>query len=282
MNTKPLVVSLIVAALSVLAGCSSQRIQQQPVASAPSLPQKSFKPKYLSRIPVPDIPLTFSGARTVQDVLHIYGPEAVDRLAPQFKRAGVDYPPRELTLLGLKAERRMEVWAPDRRGVNRLVRSYDIQAASGVRGPKLREGDRQVPEGVYKLVMMNPNSDYHLSMKINYPNSFDRFQASMDGRTRLGGDIFIHGKAVSAGCLAMGDLAIEELFVLVSHVGKENVKVVIAPHDPRERPLMSGTDGMPEWVPELYQTIAYEIGQLQPPPRTHANAESAPLPPHRF
>lgn len=278
MNAKPYLLALIAAVfLAVLAGCGARRVQQQPVAAA-DVPKKSFKPKYLTRIPVPDIPLNFSGSRTVEDVVRIYGPEAIERLAPAFKRAGVDYPPRELTLLGLKAERRLEVWAPDRKGIQRLVRSYDIQAASGMRGPKLREGDRQVPEGVYKLVMLNPNSDYHLSMKINYPNSFDRFQASMDGRTRLGGDIFIHGKAVSAGCLAMGDVPIEELFVLVSHVGKENVKVVIAPHDSRQRPLSPASEGMPEWVPELYQTIAYEVGQLQPAAGAHAKADTTDSP----
>lgn len=277
MNTKPFVLLLVTAFVALLAGCSSPKVQKQPVAVA-AVPKKSFKPKYLTRIPVPDIPFSFPGSRTVEDVLKTYGPEAVERLAPHFKRAGVDSPPKELTLLGLKAERRLEVWAPDRRGTNKLIRTYDIQAASGMRGPKLREGDRQVPEGVYKLVMLNPNSDYHLSMKINYPNTFDRFQASMEGRSRLGGDIFIHGKAVSAGCLAMGDLPIEDLFVLVSHVGKENVKVVIAPYDPRERPLGPAAEGMPDWVPELYQTIAYEAGQLQPPPRNQANAETAGSP----
>lgn len=272
MNIKVLLPMLTATLLTALAGCSSQRVQKQPVAAA-TIPQKSLKPKYLTRIPVPDIPITFSGSRSVEDVLRIYGPEAVERLAPYFKQAGVDYPPRELTLLGLKAEKRLEVWAPDRRGVNKLIRNYDIQAASGTRGPKLREGDRQVPEGVYKLVTLNPNSDYHLSMKINYPNSFDRFQAEMEGRSHLGGDIFIHGKAVSAGCLAMGDVPIEDLFVLVSHVGKENVKVVIAPYDPRQRPLGPSAEGMPDWVPELYQTITYEVGQLQPAAGAHAKAE---------
>jgi len=272
MNTKTLIPLLAAALAVLLSACSTRTVQPQPVAAA--VPKKTFEPRYLSRIPVPEIPLNFSGSRSVSDVLRIYGPESVERLVPYFKRAGVDYPPRELTLLALKAERRMEIWAPDRRGTNKLIRSYDIQAASGSRGPKLREGDRQVPEGVYKLVLLNPNSNYHLSMKLDYPNGFDLYQAQMEGRSRLGGEIFIHGKAVSAGCLAMGDMTIEELFVLVAHVGKENVKVVIAPHDPRQRALMPASAEMPEWVPELYQTIAYEVGQLQPPPRKHASAEA--------
>lgn len=269
MKTKTLIPLLAAALAAGLPGCSTRTVQPQPVAAA--VPKKTFEPRYLTRIPVPEIPLNFSGSRSVSDVLRIYGPESVERLVPYFKKAGVDYPPRELTLLALKAERRMEIWAPDRRGSNKLIRAYDIQAASGSRGPKLREGDRQVPEGVYRLVLLNPNSNYHLSMKLDYPNSFDRYQAQLEGRTHLGGEIFIHGKAVSAGCLAMGDMTIEELFVLVAHVGKENVKVVIAPHDPRQRALMPTSSDLPEWVPELYQTIAYEVGQLQP--RKQASAE---------
>jgi hypothetical protein len=274
MNTRITLAVIAATLVACLSACSNRTVQKQaPVAAA--TPKKSLQPKYLTRIPVPEIPLNFSGSRSVDDVVRIYGPESIERLMPYFKKAGVDYPPRELTLLALKSERRMEIWAPDRRGTNKLIRSYDIQAASGGRGPKLREGDRQVPEGVYKLVLLNPNSNYHLSMKLNYPNGFDRFQADMEGRSHLGGEIFIHGKAVSAGCLAMGDMTIEELFVLVAHVGKENVKVVIAPHDPRQKALMTDTADMPEWVPELYQTISYEVGQLQPPPRKHASAEAA-------
>lgn len=279
MKTTTLFPLLAVALAVWLSGCSTRTVQPQPVAAAP-VPKKHFEPRYLSRIPVPEIPLNFSGSRSVSDVLHIYGPESVERLVPYFKKAGVDYPPREVTLLALKAERRMEIWAPDRRGTNKLIRSYDIQAASGTRGPKLREGDRQVPEGVYRLVLLNPNSNYHLSMKLDYPNSFDRYQAQMEGRSRLGGEIFIHGKAVSAGCLAMGDMTIEELFVLVAHVGKENVKVVIAPHDPRQKALMPASGDLPEWVPELYQTIAYEVGQLQP--RKQASAEAVTTTARRF
>jgi len=71
------------------------------------------------------------------------------------------------------------------------VADYRITAASGTAGPKLREGDRQVPEGIYRIVGLNPNSRYHLSMKLDYPNAFDRHQAARDGRARPGSDIFI-------------------------------------------------------------------------------------------
>jgi murein L,D-transpeptidase YafK len=122
-----------------------------------------------------------------------------------------------------------------------FIHSYSVLAASGHNGPKLREGDRQVPEGFYRITSLNPNSSYHLSIKLNYPNAFDQQHADEEGRDHLGGDIFIHGKAASIGCLAMGDPAIEELFVMVEKVGRSNVQVIIAPHDPRQIPLKSNS-----------------------------------------
>ena len=94
-------------------------------------------------------------------------------------------------------------------------------------------------------------------MKLNYPNEFDLKHAETEGRANPGSNIFIHGKAVSIGCLAMGDEAIEELFVLVHDVGKSNVKVVIAPSDPRESTL--DPSAQPEWVKDLYKIIESEF-----------------------
>lgn len=204
-----------------------------------------------------------SSQRTVEDVLQAYGPYATLKLAPYFAKANVSYPPREVVFIALKQERKLELWARDN-GEFRLIRNYDIQAASGVSGPKLRQGDRQVPEGVYRIVDLNPNSNYHLSMKINYPNEFDLFYAWQEGRSNPGSDIFIHGKADSIGCLAMGDEAIEELFVLTAQVGVDNVKVVIAPHDPRAFSLESVSEELPEWSHELYSIIFREIKALSP------------------
>jgi hypothetical protein len=101
-------------------------------------------------------------------------------------------------------------------------------------------------------------------MKLNYPNEFDLFHAWQEERSDPGTDIFIHGKAKSLGCLAMDDETIEELFVLAAHAGAENVKVVIAPHDPRTFPLEAGIEGLPAWTPELYSRISREIKALSP------------------
>ncbi|HYR27130.1 MAG TPA: L,D-transpeptidase family protein [Thermoanaerobaculia bacterium] len=205
--------------------------------------------------------LQVRGARSVADAVAKYGPDARARLGPHFRRAGVVYPPKEIAILGFKEEKRVAIWARD--GARwRFIRDYPVLAASGHAGPKLREGDRQVPEGVYRIAHLNPNSSYHLSMKVSYPNAFDQRMAKRDGRTRLGDDIFIHGKAVSIGCLALGDRAIEELFTLVAETGHARVQVVIAPNDLRVRGPIVHED-TPRWAGELYRTI---IAALSPFP----------------
>lgn len=192
---------------------------------------------------------------TVADALRRYGVAARARLQPFFKRAGIAYPPKRLALLAFKRERRLSVWASDGDGRWRYLRSYPILAASGNAGPKLREGDYQVPEGLYRIAWLNPASSYHLSMKVSYPNDFDRAMAAAEGRTRLGGDIFIHGKNVSIGCIAIGDPAIEELFTLVAETGAERVRVIVAPNDLRARGAIAPLDA-PLWIGKLYASIA--------------------------
>src|SRR5687767_309615 len=142
-------------------------------------------------------------ARTTSVLANI-GPRWRPMLQKRAAAVGVAYPPPALTLVGYKHERVLEVWA--RRGDGwALYRSYPVLAASGGPGPKLREGDRQVPEGVYRLTHLNPASSYHLSIRIDYPNEADRARAAEEGRSNVGGDIYVHGKAVSIGCLAIGD-----------------------------------------------------------------------------
>ena len=209
-------------------------------------------------IPPPKLP----GQWTVEDILQAYGTNVKGKLNYYFEKAKVSYPPREVAFIALKQEKKLELWARDS-GEFRFIRDYYILAASGVAGPKLRQGDRQVPEGIYRIEGLNPNSHYHLSMKINYPNDFDLFHAWQEGRDP-GSDIFIHGRAASIGCLAMGDEAIEELFVLTAQVGAENVKIVIAPHNPRAYPLKADSEELPEWTPELYSIISREIKALSP------------------
>lgn len=205
------------------------------------------------------VPVYYSvvGRRTVEDVLEKTGFAAYNRLEPYIEKAGACYPPAGLTLIALKDRKKLELWF-EQKDSPVFIRSYDILGASGRSGPKLQEGDFQVPEGIYRVTGLNPVSSYHLSMKLDYPNKFDREKARLDGRSDLGGDIFIHGSNASAGCLAMGDDAIEELFMLAADAGIANVKVIIAPVDMRSHAASVPADA-PAWLPELYKTIKREI-----------------------
>lgn len=199
-----------------------------------------------------------AGKESVASVISEYGEKAEGRLLPYFEELGIEYPPKEFKLLAIKNEKRLELWVPHENGYKK-VKNYTIKAASGISGPKLIEGDKQVPEGIYKIVGLNPNSSYHLSMKLNYPNQFDLAHASAEGRTKPGSNIFIHGKAVSIGCLAVGDPAIEELFTLAHKVGINNTQVIIAPSDPRKRPIAPPNGNTKAWMTQLYQSITTEF-----------------------
>ena len=204
--------------------------------------------------------LNYAGARmrrsrTLDEVMAEFGPAARSRLLDAFADAGAGYPPPLVTLIGLKAEHRLEVWVPGPAGRPIPVADYAVVAASGGPGPKLREGDRQVPEGIYPITFLNANSRFHLSLRVGYPSADDRARAAEDGRTDLGGDIMIHGAGGSIGCVALSNAAIEEVFVLAADVGISAVQVILAPHDLRGRPVPPVPDGMPAWTADRYQVL---------------------------
>lgn len=117
----------------------------------------------------------------------------------------------EIMLRLVKTSRALEVWArTPGAGPFGLLHSYPLAATSGHLGPKLRAGDRQVPEGFYEIDRFNPSSTYHLSLGLNYPNAADRAL----GEAHPGGDIFIHGGAVTVGCLPIHDSGIDEVYLL--------------------------------------------------------------------
>ncbi len=205
------------------------------------------------------------GTHTVADRVAQYGEIVRGRLAPAFERVDVPYPPSRIALLGFKAERRVEVWVSGEDGAWKHLKDYPILGLSGTLGPKLREGDRQVPEGIYRLESLNPNSLYHLALRVNYPNQEDRRRGEADGRTDLGSDIMIHGKTGSIGCLAMGDEAAEDLFVLAARTGRDNVAVILSPVDFRVRPLPPDLPSAPPWTGELYASIKKSLVTMKRP-----------------
>ena len=118
-----------------------------------------------------------------------------------------------LFLRVFKESKELEVWMrPKTGGDYVLFKTYPICRWSGDLGPKLKEGDGQAPEGFYFVTpgRMNPNSRFHLSFDIGFPNEFD------ESLGRTGSYLMIHGDCVSIGCYAMTDAGIEEIYTLAA------------------------------------------------------------------
>lgn len=109
-----------------------------------------------------------------------------------------------------KEEAELEIWKAKDDGRFHHFKTYPICNYSGELGPKLKQGDKQSPEGFYKVSakQMNPNSSYHLSFNLGYPNAFDK------SHKRTGDYLMVHGDCKSAGCYAMTDALIEEIYAL--------------------------------------------------------------------
>lgn len=208
----------------------------------------------MENLPEPAPATELPADRSVADVVRLCSAKTAARFAPLCRSSGIAYPPKRVRLLAFKAEKILEVWGADRTGPYRFLAAYPIQAASGQAGPKRREGDRQVPEGFYRLTTLNPRSRFHVSIRVDYPNAHDIAANPGVPRSQLGGDIYIHGGAASIGCLAMGDAAIEEIFCLVAQAGAR--EVWIAPQDPRSDPLPRTDD--PD-LRRLYDRLARSI-----------------------
>lgn len=128
-----------------------------------------------------------------------------------------------------KKEGELELWAKSStQSAYKLVKTYEVCAASGDLGPKRKRGDGQVPEGFYRIDRFNPASSFHLSLGVNYPNASDQVLSDKNP----GGDIFIHGNCVTIGCLPMTDPLIEEIYVLAVEArnnGQASIPVHIFP-----------------------------------------------------
>lgn len=125
---------------------------------------------------------------------------------------GLTLPLDQIFIQSFKEEKKMEVWGRNQ-GDLQLIKTYPICTVPGKIGPKIRQGDKQVPEGWYKIDSINPNSSFHLSLRINYPNAADSIRSKNEKDP--GGDIFIHGDCYSVGCLPIQDAPMEEVFWLI-------------------------------------------------------------------
>ncbi|MFN8283090.1 MAG: L,D-transpeptidase family protein [Chitinophagales bacterium] len=134
-----------------------------------------------------------------------------------FSKNGFHFPTKTIYLRAFKQEQILELWASDDIQY-RLIKTYKFTATSGNCGPKQREGDLQIPEGFYQIDTFNPNSKFHLSFRINYPNFADSIRNKNE--QNVGGDIYIHGGSQTVGCIPIGDKYIEELYFICKEIYK--------------------------------------------------------------
>jgi len=153
-----------------------------------------------------------------------------DSLQKQFAAKKLSWPANYLYIRSFKYDGQLEVWVKDtRKEAFKLFKTYKVCALAGSLGPKRMEGDYQVPEGFYHINELNPKSNYHLSLGLNYPNTSDRI---LSDSARPGGDIYIHGSCVTVGCIPIKDDQIEELYVLAAYAkdaGQDFIPVHIFP-----------------------------------------------------
>jgi murein L,D-transpeptidase YafK len=144
--------------------------------------------------------------------------EAMDRkmeaLRKQFVEKKLSWPARFIYLRSFKYDSQLEVWVKDKASDPFVhFKTYSICALAGSLGPKRVQGDFQVPEGFYYINEFNPNSNYYLSLGLNYPNASDKI---LSDALKPGGEIYIHGSCVTVGCIPITDQQIDELYVLAT------------------------------------------------------------------
>jgi len=127
-----------------------------------------------------------------------------------------------------KQSKELELWMGNDKNRFVLYKTFAICHHSGVLGPKIEEGDRQSPEGFYRVDpgQLHPLSEYHLAFNLGYPNRYDR------AHDRTGGALMIHGRCSSIGCFAMTDYYMDEIYTLVNAAlasGQKKLEVHIFP-----------------------------------------------------
>ncbi|TDO21831.1 L,D-transpeptidase-like protein [Pedobacter duraquae] len=169
-----------------------------------------------------------------------------ENIDKQLIAAGM-HAPFQIYLAAFKKEKQLELWIKGAGALEyRLFRTYAFCASSGILGPKLKEGDKQTPEGFYHINVFNPESKFFLSLGINYPNSVDLFRS---GNENPGGDIYIHGKCETVGCIPLTDEKIKEVYALAVEAkaaGQDAIPVHIFPFRMSDQNLNAEVKFCPE------------------------------------
>jgi murein L,D-transpeptidase YafK len=180
--------------------------------------------------------------------------------------AAKDMDPQSPILVRLfKQEAELEVWKQDKTGRFALLTTYPICRWSGELGPKIKEGDRQAPEGFYNIspAQMNPESQFYLSFNMGYPNAFDRSL----GRT--GAHLMVHGDCSSRGCYAMTDEQMSEIYALGRESffgGQRSFQVQAYPFRMTAQNMAKhrNNPNMPFWKMLKQGNDHFEVTQLEP------------------
>ena len=188
-----------------------------------------------------------------KDTLMLLGKKGMDVPSPIFVRI-------------FKEESEFEVWKQRSDGRFYHLKTYPICNWSGGLGPKVKQGDKQSPEGFYRIArdQMNPNSQFHLAFNLGFPNAYDR------ANKRTGDALMVHGKCKSAGCYAMTDALIEEIYALAreSYIGgQDTIQVHAMPFRMTEANMVRHQSNT--WYP-FWQTLKqgydhFELTHVPPP-----------------
>lgn len=164
-----------------------------------------------------------------------------------------------------KEESELEVWKRTKTGKYALLKTYEICKWSGKLGPKIKEGDRQAPEGFYTIrpAQMNPKSNYHLAFNLGFPNAYDKAY----GRT--GSHLMVHGACSSRGCYAMEDEQIQEIYSLARESfrgGQRDFQVEAYPFRMTAENMArhDGNENMPFWRMLKRGHDHFEVTRLAP------------------
>ena len=141
-------------------------------------------------------------------------------LEAELKVKNINASSLEVFIRIFKKEKELELWVKNKSDAKFVfLKKVAICASSGELGPKRKEGDYQVPEGIYDIPSFNPNSSYFLALKVGYPNKSDKIL--VDGK-RTGGDIMIHGNCVTIGCIPLQDEPVKDVYMLCVEAKNNN------------------------------------------------------------
>ncbi len=182
---------------------------------------------------------SFKTAQLKQSRVKIAYNEKENVVKKYFSDKRLSFEKFQLFLRAFKKEQLLEVWVKEKgKEEFTLLHTYEFCTTSGVLGPKRMEGDLQIPEGVYHVNHFNPQSNFHLSLGLNYPNAADKIHSD---KQHPGGSIYIHGNCVTIGCIPVTDDKIKELYILAVEArnnGQERIPVHIYPTRLNDRGIL--------------------------------------------